>query len=52
MSDKNKNDISSSADNNKTSLLSGHVQAILQSGMTKGFNDPENGDGYLNLGFK
>ena len=33
MSDK---DISSSADNNKTSLLPERVQAILQEGMTEG----------------
>ena len=40
-------DISSAADNNKTSLLPEDVQAILQRGMTEGFKD-----GYLNLGYK
>ena len=40
-------DISSSADNNKTSLLPENVQAILQRGMTEGYED-----GYLDLGYK
>ncbi len=46
-SKKMKNDNSSSADNNKESLLPKDVQAILQSGMRKGYED-----GYLNLGSK
>ena len=44
---KMKNDITSSADNNKTSLLPKDVQAILQRGMTEGYED-----GDLNLQFK
>ena len=42
-----KNDNSSSADNNKTSLLPKNVQTILQRNMTKGFRN-----GYLNLSSK
>ena len=51
MSD-NKDISSSSADNNKTSLLSEDVQAELQRGMTEGFEDGWHGDGYLNLSDK
>ena len=44
VSGKSKNNISSSADNNKTSLLPKYVVAKLQSGMTEGYED-----GCLNL---
>ncbi len=49
MSDKSKNDISSSDadDDNKISLLPEDVQAILQRSMTEGYKD-----GYLNLANK
>ena len=44
---KNNDTSSSSADNNKTSLLPQDMQAILQRGMTEGYED-----GYLDLGYK
>ena len=47
MGSKSKNNISSTADNNNTSLLPEDVQAILQRGMTEGFKD-----GHLNLSLK
>ncbi len=47
----NKN-ISSSADNNKASLLPEDVVAILQRGMTEGFKHPIFGDGSLDLSSK
>ena len=47
MSD-NKDISSSSADNNKISLLPERVQAILQSSMTEGFSNEWDGDDYLN----
>ena len=47
MSDDEDNSSSSTTDNNKISLLSELVQAILQRGMTEGYED-----GYLNLSSK
>ena len=52
MSDNKDISSASTSDNNKTSLLSEDVQAILQRGMTEGFNHPFYGDGYLDLSKK
>ncbi len=46
------NDISSSADNNKPSLLPEGAQAILQRGMTEGFKGGWHGGDCLNLRYK